>query len=238
MSQNRNLKITNSARNIKAQKLYSLENILVFPFTDKTSSINLSEKGLISDSDIDNSNTSKKPNKSSNQLNTEGKDNKKSKMSQIIDYFNEEEEAEIVKEYNKMKKTSKNISKKNNNEKYELMLRRLLDQQNIKMIGPKRRQTIRKEGNKIQTIVHELLKENKDDILKGNKNNIGTLIIKQPLKKKGRASMTIDKNSLSIPNNKRGQNFFKKRNSLNEMINKVEFLDFQKHKTINCQADC
>ena len=159
-------------------------------------------------------------------------------MSQIIDYFNEEEEAEIVKEYNKMKKRSKNISKKNNNEKYELMLRRLLDQQNIKMIGPKRRQTIRKEGNKIQTIVHELLKENKDDILKGNKNNIGTLIIKQPLKKKGRASMTIDKNSLSIPNNKRGQNFFKKRNSLNEMINKVEFLDFQKHKTINCQADC
>ena len=186
---------------------------------------------------IDNSNTSKKPNKSSNQLNTEGKDNKKSKMSQIIDYFNEEE-AEIVKEYNKMKKTSKNISKKNNNEKYELMLRRLLDQQNIKMIGPKRRQTIRKEGNKIQTIVHELLKENKDDILKGNKNNIGTLIIKQPPQKKGRASMTIDKNSLSIPNNKRSQNFFKKRNSLNEMINKVEFLDFQKHKTINCQADC
>ena len=169
---------------------------------------------------------------------TDGKENKKSKVSQIIDYFNEEEEAEIVKEYNKMKKRSKNISKKNNNEKYELMLRRLLDQQNIKMIGPKRRQTIRKEGNKIQTIVHELLKENKDDILKGNKNNIGTLIIKQPPQKKGRASMTIDKNSLSIPNNKRGQNFFKKRNSLNEMINKVEFLDFQKHKTINCQADC
>ena len=186
---------------------------------------------------IDNSNTSKKPNKSSNQLNTEGKDNKKSKMGQIIDYFNEEE-AEIVKEYNKMKKRSKNISKKNNNEKYELMLRRLLDQQNVKMIGPKRRQTIRKEGDKIQTIVHELLKENKNDILKGNKNNIGTLIIKQPPQKKGRASMTIDKNSLSIPTNKRGENFFKKRNSLNVMINKVEAVDFQKHKTINCQADC
>ena len=186
---------------------------------------------------IDNSNTSKKPNKSSNQLNTEGKDNKKSKMGQIIDYFNEEE-AEIVKEYNKMKKRSKNISKKNNNEKYELMLRRLLDQQNVKMIGPKRRQTIRKEGDKIQTIVHELLQENKNDILKGNKNNIGTLIIKQPPQKKGRASMTIDKNSLSIPTNKRGENFFKKRNSLNEMINKVESVDFQKHKTINCQADC
>jgi len=198
---------------------------------------NFNKDVSLEDNNIDNSNTSKKPNKSSNQLNKERKDNKKSKMSQIIDYFNEEE-AEIVKEYNKMKKRSKNISKKNNNEKYELMLRRLLDQQNIKMIGPKRRQTIRKEGDKIQNIVHELLKENKDDILKGNKNNIGTLIIKQPPQKKGRASMTIDKNSLSIPNNKRGQNFFKKRNSLNEMINKVESVDFQKHKTINCQADC
>ena len=185
---------------------------------------------------IDNSNTSKKPNKTNNQLNTEEKDNKKSKMGQIINYFNEEE-AEIVKEYNKMKKRSKNISKKNNNEKYELMLRRLLDQKNVKMIGPKRRQTIRKEGDKIQTIVHELLKENKNDILKVNKNNIGTLIIKHPAQKKGRASMTIDKNSLSIPNNNKGQNFFRKRNSLNEMINKVEPVDFQKHKTINCQAD-
>ena len=73
---------------------------------------------------------------------------------------------------------------------------------------------------------------------KGNKNNIGTLIIKQPPQKKGRASMIIDKNSLSIPNNKRSQNFFKKRNSLNEMINKFESVDFLKHKTINCQADC
>ena len=102
---------------------------------------NFNKDVSLEDNNIDNSNTSKKPNKSSNQLNTEGKDNKKSKMSQIIDYFNEEE-AEIVKEYNKMKKTSKNISKKNNNEKYELMLRRLLDQQNIKMIGPKRRRKI------------------------------------------------------------------------------------------------
>ena len=155
-------------------------------------------------------------------------------MSQIIDYFNEEESA-MLEEYTKQKEKTKGMGKKNNNEKYELMLRRLLDQRNVKMIGPKRRQTIRKEGDKIQTIVHELLKENKKDILKGNKNNIGTLIIKQPPKKKGRASVTIDKNSLlSIPK-KRGDNFFKKRNSLNEMINKIDSNDFKKHKTI---ADC
>ena len=131
---------------------------------------------------------------------------------------------------------TKNISKKNNNEKYELMLRRLLDQQNIKMIGPKRRETIRKEGNKIKEIVEGLLQENKNNILKGNKGDINsTLIIKQPPKKKGRASVTIDKNSLlSIPK-KKGDNFFKKRNSLNEMINKIDSNDFKKHKTI---ADC
>ena len=140
------------------------------------------------------------------------------------------------KEYNKLKMKTKNISKKNNNEKYELMLRRLLDQQNIKMIGPKRRETIRKEGNKIKEIVEGLLQENKNNILKGNKGDINsTLIIKQPPKKKGRASVTIDKNSLlSIPK-KKGDNFFKKRNSLNEMINKIDSNDFKKHKTI---ADC
>ena len=188
--------------------------------------------------DNDNTNSSKNKNKSSKQLNTEGKDNKKSKMSQIIDYFNEGEE-ERVKEYNKLKKKSKNISKKTNNEKYELMLRRLLDQQNIKMIGPKRRETIRKEGNKIKDIVEGLLKENKNDILKGNKGEINsTLIIKQPPKKRGSTSMTIDKNILSIHLKKKGENFFKKRNSLNEMINKFESVDFLKHKTINCQADC
>ena len=170
-------------------------------------------------------------------LNTEGKENKKSKMSQIIDYFNEEE-AERLKEYNKIKKKSKNISRKNNNEKYELMLYRLLEQQNIKMIGPKRRETIRKEGNKIQVMVHELLTENKNDILKGTKVDTNvTLIIKQPPKKIGRASMTIDKNSLSIKPRKRGDNFFRKRNSLNEILNKVESIDFQKHKTIGGQAD-
>ena len=119
------------------------------------------------------------------------------------------------------------------------MLRRLLDQQNIKMIGPKRRETIRKEGNKIKDIVEGLLKENKNDILKGNKGEINsTLIIKRPPRKRGSTSMTIDKNSLLIHLKKKGENFFKKRNSLNEMINKVDSSEFQKHKTINCQADC
>ena len=171
-------------------------------------------------------------------LNTESKENTKSRMSLIIGYFNEGN-AELVNEYNKLKEKNKNKIKKSNNEKYELILRRLLEQKNIKIIGPKRRETIRKGGNQIQNMVQQILQENKNAVLNGNVNEIsGTLIIKHPLQKKGRASMTIDKNPLLINSLKKGQNFFKKRNSLNEMINKAELLDFQKHKTINCQADC
>jgi len=171
-------------------------------------------------------------------LNTESKENTKSRMSLIIGYFNEGN-AELVNEYNKLKEKNKNKIKKSNNKKYELILRRLLEQKNIKIIGPKRRETIRKGGNQIQNMVQQILQENKNAVLNGNVNEIsGTLIIKHPLQKKGRASMTIDKNPLLINSLKKGQNFFKKRNSLNEMINKAELLDFQKHKTINCQADC
>lgn len=188
--------------------------------------------------DKENQTPPKDKEKMNNPLNTEGKENKKSKMSQIIGYFNEGE-AEFTKEYNKLREKNKNKIKKNNNEKYELILQRLLEQKNIKIIGPKRRETIRKEGDKIQNMVQELLQENKDAILKGNINETnGTLIIKQPLQKKGRASMTIDKNPLPVNPRKKTQNFFKKRNSLNEMINKADLHDFQKNKTINCQADC
>ena len=186
--------------------------------------------------DKDNKNSIKKNNQINNPLNTEGKENKKSKMSQIIDYFNKEE-MDMVKEYKEMNKKKKNISKKNNNEKYEIILHRLLEQQKITMIGPKRRETIRKEGKKIHDMVQIILQENKNDILKNTKGEINsTLIIKQPLQKNTRASATIDKNPL-IANHKRGNNFFQKRNSLNEMINKSDLLNFQKNKTINSQAD-
>ena len=188
--------------------------------------------------DIENQTPPKDKNRLNNPLNTEGEENTKSKMSQIIGYFNEGE-AEFTKEYNRLKEKNKNKIKKNNNEKYELILQRLLEQKNVKIIGPKRRETIRKEGDKIQNMVQELLKENKDDILKGKKNETsGTLIIKHPLQKKGNTSMTIDKNPLPTNSRQKTQNFFKKRNTLNEMINKAELHDFQKIKTINCQADC
>ena len=49
-----------------------------------------------------------------------------------------------------LKEKTKIKSKKNTEDKYGLMLQRLLEQKNIKMIGPKRRETIRKEGEKFK----------------------------------------------------------------------------------------
>ena len=206
----------------------------IYGNTNKNHDVNLDEDRT---KDKANQTPPKNNNNTHNQLNTEGKENKKSKMSLIIGYFNEEN-AELVNEYNKLKEKNKNKIKKNNNEKYELILQRLLEQKNIKIIGPKRRETIRKEGDKIQNMVQELLQENKNAILKGNISETnGTLIIKHPINKKGSASMTIDKNPIPINPRKKAQNFFKKRNSLNEIINKAELQEFQKYKTINCQAD-
>lgn len=187
----------------------------------------------------DNSSKTQKHN-NNKQLNTEGNDlkntNSKSKISQLVDYFNQGETA-MIEEINKQKEKTKVINKKSNNEKYELMLKRLLEQQNIKKIGPKRRQTIRTDGDKIHNIVVELLQENKNNVLKGTlmaDNLEGTLIIKQAPQKQGKYSLTIDKNPLLINNKKKvGNNFFKKRNSLNEMINKVELMEFQKSKSRN-----
>ena len=136
----------------------------IYGNTNKNHDVNLDEDKT---KDKANQTPPKNNNNTHNQLNTEGKENKKSKMSLIIGYFNEEN-AELVNEYNKLKEKNKNKIKKNNNEKYELILQRLLEQKNIKIIGPKRRETIRKEGDKIQNMVQELLQENKDAILKGN----------------------------------------------------------------------
>ena len=199
--------------------------------------VNLDEKNI--NNEDNNSKTQKNRNR---QINSEENDlkntNQKSKMSQIIEYFNEEE-LSIREEYIKQKEKTKIMGKKNNNGKYELMLKRLLEQQNIKKIGPKRRPTIRTDGDKIKNIVKELLQENKDNVLKGTRIiENGTLIIKHAPQKQGKFSMTIDKNPLLINTKKVGNNFFKKRNSLNEMINKdTNIFDFQKHKSKYSMAE-
>jgi hypothetical protein len=127
------------------------------------------------------------------------------KMNEILSYFNEGEK-EIINNIRKKNKVKKAQNKKKTNDlidnnrddnKYELILKRLLEQQNIKKIGPKRRETIRKEGDNIKDIVAELLKENKNIAL-NKKNSIesNSLLIKTQFNKKGRFSVTVDKKSL------------------------------------------
>jgi hypothetical protein len=86
--------------------------------------------------------------------------------------------------------------------KYEIMLKRLLDQKNIKRKGPKRRKTIRNNENDIKKMVDEVIMENKNE--NKNENNKKeenkflntTLIIKNKnnSKKKQSTSIIITKN--------------------------------------------
>ncbi len=103
------------------------------------------------------------------------------------------------------------------------MLKRLLEQQNIKKIGPKRRETIRKAGEeKIKEMLKNLLVENKNDVLKNKKNENNTLLIKKQFQKKGRFSVTIDRNMIfsgNVNNKKKLQEqYFNNWNTLCEVI--------------------
>ena len=129
-------------------------------------------------------------------------------MNEILNYFNEGEK-EIIDNIKKKGKSKRFPSKKKRDHtiemkednKYELMLKRLLEQQNIKKIGPKRRETIRKDGDYIKDMVKNLLLENKNDILNNkNKNDNGTLLIKKQVNKKGRFSVILDRNILFMNN--------------------------------------
>lgn len=127
----------------------------------------------------------------------------KTKMNELLSYFYEGEK-EIINNLKKKDKAKKMNSKKkpdntmeSKDDKYELTLKRLLDQQNIKKNGPKRRETIRNDGNYIRDLVKNLLIENKNDVLNNkNKNDNNTLLIKNKFNKKARYSVTIDKNTL------------------------------------------
>ena len=172
-------------------------------------------------------------------------------MNELFIYFNDVEK-EIMNNYKKGK-VRKHISKKLMNaltnkedNKYELMLKRLLEQQNIKKVGPKRRETIRKLGEeKIKDMVKNLLIENKNDILNKkntndkkdkneNKNENSSLLIKKEFNKKGRFSVTIDRNALfmnnlnNINNKKKAKRqYFNARNSISEVIGEINASDYK-----------
>ena len=130
---------------------------------------------------------------------------KQNSLHGIISYFNEVEKeilTDIYKQQNKDKKYTRN----KDNTRYELMLQRLLEQQNIKKVGPKRRETIRNKKNKIKEMVKQILQENKNEILKNtnikdiNDENITLLITQQEKIERWSQSQTMDKKIL-IQNN-------------------------------------
>ena len=71
---------------------------------------------------------------------------KQNSLHGIISYFNEVEK-EILTDIYKQQDKDKKYTRNKDNARYELMLQRLLEQQNIKKVGPKRRETIRNKKN-------------------------------------------------------------------------------------------
>jgi len=158
------------------------------------------------------------------------------KMNKLKNYFNESEK-DIFNSIYKKKSPKKHLNiKKHINElnrlsenKYELMLKILLEQKKIKRKGPKRRETIR-NGEKIKITVNELLLKNLNDI-KNNKikneylfnNYEEDLLIKNINNLKYRNSATIEKKSIitnKINNKLKNDNYyFHYRNTINEIIN-------------------
>lgn len=148
--------------------------------------------------------------------------NYEKRLKEIKYYFNENER-EIMFNYNKKEKSKKHLNKKKHNNdlkrlsinKYELMLKRLLEQKNEKRKGPKRRETIRK-GDSIKILVNQILMENISKI-KDKKNPESDLIIKNINPKYYRFSATVGKN-VFLSNNVSKKNLLY-RNTINEIIN-------------------
>ena len=156
------------------------------------------------------------------------------KISQLKKYFNENDN-ENLDNLNKKIKNKKHLNKKKNNNdlnrlstnKYELMLKRLLEQKNIKRNGPKRRETIKNNNNKqIEILVNEVLVDNINNIknkvngkVLNQENDLLIKDIKDINNQYHRASATIDKNAI-ISNNLK-KNVYKYRNTVNvnEIIN-------------------
>ena len=133
---------------------------------------------------------------------------KQNSLHGIISYFNEVEK-EILTDIYKQQDKNKKYTRNKDNTRYELMLQRLLEQQNIKKVGPKRRETIRNKKNEIKEMVKQILQENKNEILKNtnikdiNDENITLLITQQEKIERWSQSQTMDKKILMQNNIKK-----------------------------------
>ena len=172
--------------------------------TNKSMVTNISKSDQVLTKDIPSNEESKEKD-----LKNKNIDNNNNKLSGILKYFNTEEK-EILAEYYKQRDKEKNLTKNRDNGKYELMLKRLLEQQTIKRVGPKRRQTIR-DGGKIMKLIKQIIQENKDEALRTTntkeKESEDISLLVTTSHKKGRNSQNIDKNILM--KNKFKKNCFK-----------------------------
>ena len=179
--------------------------------------------------DISNNNYNDKDNKDNN--------NKYGiKINELKNYFNEKCEETVNN--NTIERPKKHLNKKKHinalnrlsDNKYELMLKRLLEQKNVKRKGPKRRETIRKE-KKIKKIVNEVISGNLKAIQENKNNNNkkndiqkeeNDLLIKNINNIKLRSASTSDKNAIlaNINVNKNlNKNNLQHLNTINEIIN-------------------
>ena len=156
-------------------------------------------------------------------------------ITELKDYFNKRGN-EIIGDLIKKEKSKKHLSKKKHinalnklsDNKYELMLKRLLEQKKEKRKGPKRRETIKKNDEKFKLLIKEVILENintskNEDITINKENKENDLLIKNINNPKYRYSATTDKNAI-ISNNLNKYLVLNKynyqyRNTINEIIN-------------------
>ena len=189
---------------------------------------NCSEKEEEEIIDISNNNYNDKDNKDNN--------NKYGiKINELKNYFNEKCEETVNN--NTIERPKKHLNKKKHinalnrlsDNKYELMLKRLLEQKNVKRKGPKRRETIRKE-KKIKKKINEVILDNtrviqakkNNNNKKNDQNQENEILIKNINIIKLRSASTSDKNAIlaNINVNKNlNKNNLQHLNTINEIIN-------------------
>ena len=152
------------------------------------------------------------------------------KVNQIKITVNRRQKLKNIKKHLDQIKHSNALSKLSVN-KYELMLKRLLEQKKIKPKGPKRRETIRND-NQIKILINEVISEGQiKNIIDDNENNIknkenpnheNDLLIKNIKKSQFRSSVTIEQNIIISNKDKifkiSNQNLLNYRKTINEKI--------------------
>jgi hypothetical protein len=175
------------------------------------------------------------------------KSNIQKKGSQIKITVNKRLKLKNIKKHLDQIKHSNALSKLSHN-KYELMLKRLLEQKKIKPKGPKRRETIR-DDKQIKILINEVISEkqfkkvnndNENIIINKteNSNHENDLLIKNINKSKFKSSLTVEQNLIItnkdknlIISNKKLLNY---RNTINDIIYESSACSGYCKKPTNC----